>query len=131
VTNWVTDIGLIVAMALVMRLLMMDKLPSRRGEKIFALVVSAAYFACLGLLVHQIYEHMTAALIAGWVFIGLIALTFVAYAFRDFVVKRMAESFELGMKLGVLRGQIAGEQMDGILRDAGLDPTQLPDRNTP
>lgn len=54
--NWVIDIGLVVATILVMRLLLMDKLPAKRWEKIFAVVVGIVYFVLLGLLCRQIYE---------------------------------------------------------------------------
>lgn len=53
--NWVIDIGLVVATILVMRLLLMDKLPAKRWEKIFAVVVGIVYFVLLGLLCRQIY----------------------------------------------------------------------------
>lgn len=54
--NWVIDIGLVIATILVMRLLLMDKLPAKRWEKIFAVVVGVVYFVLLGLLCRQIYE---------------------------------------------------------------------------
>lgn len=69
---------------------------------------------------------MSVLYIIGWVFAGVMALSVLGFTARDFVVKRMSASFELGMKLGILRGQLGRDQMNQILIDAGLNPADLP-----
>lgn len=64
--------------------------------------------------------------IAGYSFVGLVALVFIGLAARDFVVKRMAEAFDLGMKMATIRASIHPDVMDEILREAGIDPEKLP-----
>lgn len=61
-------------------------------------------------------------IILGYTFIALVLLVFAGLALREFVARRMSESFDLGMKLGTIRAQIAPDLMDEILRDAGIDP---------
>lgn len=69
--------------------------------------------------------------IAGYAFLGLVALTFVWLAFRGFVVKRMGEAFALGMKMGIVRGQIGQDAMDQIMVDAGIELDKLPREECP
>lgn len=66
--------------------------------------------------------------ILGWAFLALVALAFAVGGARAFVVKKMAESFDIGMKLGILRGQLGQDAIDQMLRDAGVEPNNLPGR---
>lgn len=64
--------------------------------------------------------------ILGYTLIALVVLIFIGLALRDYLVKRMSSAFELGAKLERVRHQISPEAMEGILRDAGIDPADLP-----
>lgn len=63
--------------------------------------------------------------ILAWSFLGVMALAFLALSIKEFTIRRMSESFDLGMKMALLRQQLSDDQMDAILRDAGIDPDQL------
>lgn len=67
--------------------------------------------------------------IVGWAFLGLVVLTFLVGGFRAFLVRKMAESFELGMKLGYAKAFMSQDDIDAMIRNAGIDPTKLPGRD--
>lgn len=66
--------------------------------------------------------------ILGYTLIALVVLIFIGLVLRDYLVKRMGEAFALGMKLGIVRGQIGQDAMDQIMIDAGIDLDKLPGR---
>lgn len=66
--------------------------------------------------------------IIGYALLALVGLAFMVIAFRDFVVKRMSEAFEMGKKMEILRQQLGQETVDQMMRDAGIEPTELPGR---
>lgn len=66
--------------------------------------------------------------ILGWTALALIALTSVWFTFRIFLVRKMAESFEVGVKVGKGIASMGQEWIDEQLVAAGLDPKTLPGR---
>lgn len=63
--------------------------------------------------------------ILGWTALALIALVAVWFAFRIFLVRKMAESFEVGVKVGKSVANMGQEWLDEQLLAAGLDPKNL------
>lgn len=62
----------------------------------------------------------------GWAFLAAVIGTAVSLGVRVYLAKRMAEAFELGVKMGRGLALMPKFQVEEWLREAGVDASMLP-----
>ncbi len=70
---------------------------------------------------------MSAELLLGLICAVSVGLR-IAFWVRGWYVSRMCEAYDLGHKLGRASVQMGQAAVDALLRESGIDPTQLPPR---